>query len=170
MRKIRHPYQILEAEELIVGEKYAFISRYSREDPDIDSLIFGGIIKEDNLVIDNPPQTTPFTFTIHPSGLQSDLKTNKRGSTIVYWLDSYPRYDLLSTFLGEIDGSMHKHSIVVTLKHWDNDPKMHVLDWVNPDDIIKRFCVQNHDIETPAEFEKRMRQKKHDAMREMLGF
>ncbi len=102
----RHPYQILELNELIVGERYAFVYIFSN--PQINLLTFGGILaseKDNSSIIKNPPMS------------------------------------VLS----------------------DNVVTAHLV----CDGVERKIGTNN---ESAADWEKRMRAKKNDAMRKMLGY
>jgi hypothetical protein len=196
-RKIRHPYQILNISELIVGNNYCFISDNPKT-TFLSSSVYVGVI-EDSLAAASKNgcnlNTTPnsvltcsvFTdpaiidttwiiknkltlnmFTIHfdcwmPNNLFTD------DSTLVYWeKNGTTAWDYMSTFLGKTELKGNTHCIIVPQKNWNDDQRIHVRDWENPDCVIERANINT--IENAVNWEKKMRAKKHTAMAKALGF
>ena len=90
--------------------------------------------------------------------------------TLIYWGGPCgdPSWDALATYLGpeEKDYDDYRHCIVVPSQRWEDDPRVHVASWNNPDGVIERALL----AESAAEWEHRMRKKTHAAMAKMLGF
>lgn len=72
-------------------------------------------------------------FTVHLDGwVPSESK--KSESMIVDWDDDNNCFEDYPFDKGAIKGG---HFIVVPVAAWLSDPRVHVLDWVNPDDMVK---------------------------------
>ncbi len=184
-RKVRHPYQIMELSEMIVGKNYTFIFHIKGCRIDAECRMFGGIIKGSyktakqrgydldhcninlkcfmDLIKDQ-------VVTVHMDGWTKHLKKPLSEPISIYWDDGYEiGYDSLNSWVGPEEYLEDEDcSIVVPSRHWNNDPVIHVLDWINPDCVVNRVCDQK--IENASDWEIKMKNKKHDAMRKMLGF
>jgi len=174
-RKVRHPYQILMPEELVVGENYVFVTE-SEIQRFINLCQFGGIFN-DNTILENRPNTTPPTVTIHMNGLNISIHGGilyMGYPTLIYW-EQIPNdvifhgWDRLSAYLGEeCEAVLNGHSIIVPEKYWIDDSRFHVLDWVNPDKIIERkICTTP---KSAVDIEKELRAKRDRAMAKVFGF
>lgn len=78
--------------------------------------------------------------TIHTDGIRNpnDLDSTIDATTIMYWrADGTSSWDLLETFLSG-GPTTRRHCLIVPEPEWDADPHVHVLDWVNPDDVVER--------------------------------
>ncbi|KKN91142.1 hypothetical protein LCGC14_0220070 [marine sediment metagenome] len=173
-RKVRHPYQILEADELIIGERYALIlSTY--HGLNFMAYVFGGIIKDNLSAINNPPITDPRTFTIHFKGLRNDGVDSllpARLPTIVCWPSRkgfHIDWDYVETYFGEKEDCKDTHAIVVSERHWADDPKIHVLDWENPNDVIERKIGKTNKV-VSGDWEQQVNAKRDAAMADFFGF
>lgn len=167
-RKVRHSYQILEVEELIVGNCYAFVSRQSIfKSPCIDLYVFDGVIEGDSSDYKRSITTTN-AVTIHLDGQTPRSNIIDRGSpTLIFWTERGADWDFLRTYLGKHSAGDASHCIVVPEQRWKDDPKIYVLDWENPDDIIERKI----DVKDSGEdWEKRINAKRDAAMAGFFGF
>ncbi len=161
-RKVRHPYQILEPEELVVGEQYVFVFQGGAS-LSYDLYIFGGIIKDNQSIIKNPPDTSPPTVTIHPKGLMAQDFAEYRDPTFMYWRTPNRGWDNLSTYLSEPLAN-RRCSIIVPEKHWKDDPHFY-------DDVVERKISQTpKGLQIEADWEQKMRTKRDIAMAKALGF
>ena len=195
-REIRHPHQILYISELIVGNNYYFIIK-NKIEMIARPHTFVGVIQDSyvtaskngyNLntipksliacemfvnstmidttwIIRNKPKLD--MFTIHQDGW---MPLNQRfdDSTLVYWGKDGEGWDYVNTFCGNTEFKGATHHIVVPQKDWNDDPRVHILDWENPNHITKRVNISI--TESPVDWERRMKAKKHEAMRKVLGF
>lgn len=167
-RKVRHPYQILEAEELIVGNRYAFVSNHNGPMPPfIHFYVFGGIIEGDSSTYKRSI-TTPPTVTVHLDGKTSRNAYILQSPTLMYWREPDTNWDCLATFLGPQESDLlNLCSIVVPEQRWNDDPKIHVLDWENPNDIIERkIDVKDND----EDWEAKINVKRDAVMARAFGF
>jgi len=71
----------------------------------------------------------------------------------------------VSSYLGEepAPGTVGMHCVVVPSAEWDRDPRVHVVDWVNPDGAVARAGGW-------ADEERRLRARRDAAMRRACGF
>jgi len=94
------------------------------------------------------------------------------GPALVYWRECLGReigWDRLHSYLGpekERDEGVDGHVIVVPSQHWDDDPRLHVSSWSNPNDVVKRILI----AEDAVGWEQKMRARTHAAMAKALGF
>lgn len=175
-RKVRHPYQILEASELIKDELYSFItadqSHKSGTHYSVDTYIFGGTFKDSKDIIKNPPKLFKQSIvTIHLDGVYPDMPVPRDKPLFVYWRNYHNGWDNMSTYLGDIDIEnllADVHHIIVSQKHWADDSKIHVLDWKNPDDVIKRKIHVFSNID--MNWEQRINVKRDNALAYFFGF
>lgn len=192
-RKVRHPYQILDISELVIGREYYFISISQWTNFVGAPLAFGGVIDDSWLTankrgydLDNVPSDQMSLdmfldlsliihknmFTIHNDGLCHGpaIHVKQNYPILQYWRKNRDGWDNLSTYFGDQEPGGPRHTIAVPRIHWEKDSKMHIVDWENPDDTIERIGSEIVGNENVADWEQRMKAKKHDAMRKMLGF
>lgn len=81
----------------------------------------------------NPEGIT--VFTAHLDGWAPD-RPNGSGPSIVEWNDRYDG-ECVYQFDDFSADTTVSHSIAVPVAAWLTDPRVHVLDWVNPDDVVK---------------------------------
>ena len=166
LRKVKHPYQILEANELIKDEEYVFTYLYKDKSRiSSNTYLFGGVFKDSKGVIENPPNLLKQGIvTIHLDGVHPLINPRDK-PILVYWkkiLDI--GWDWLSTYLGDIDienPSIIDRHIVVLQKHWKDDPKIY-------DDVVERkiHVVSNIDMN----WEQKINAKRDAAMAKAFGF
>jgi hypothetical protein len=166
-REVRHPYQILEASEFVVGDNYAFIYNASGSDPSTYS--FGGIVeysvgKDENSILSDfvsPPSTSERLFMVHKDGWYQQPGY----PVLIYWRHGkeYDGWDQLTTFLGEETESMYVNHMIVSGKHWSMDPTIH------PSPVKRKISSSSVQL-NPANWEQEMRKRTHDAMAKVLGF
>ena len=171
----RHPYQLLDMNELVVGQSYAFVSYFHRFMLNINYYMFGGIIKDsgdvdetatvDTFVVS--PDTTKNIVTIHLDGWNpiKSLVRKLGDPVLVYWKRSgNATYDWLYTYLSN-KKNCNNGPIVVPERHWKDDPQI----YSNP---IKRktklMSVSGTEMLDAASWEQKMRQRTHDAMAKMF--
>ena len=182
-RKLRHPHQATGLSELSPGASYAMVMTW-RGSPHIDRAdrVMLGEVRDSPRSIasrggedvraffDLPPGDHPGFLTAHLDGWFSFHRgLSPCEPSLVYWEPSGHRsgWDDIPTFLGEDeehDGKMH--CIVVPSAEWDADPRVHVVDWVNPDDVVRRAAPSV----CWADEEARLRAKRDEAMRRACGF
>lgn len=193
MRKVRHPYQVLNASEMVVGQQYAFIFASEFSGIDARHYTMGGVINDSHaaairlghnldlikelridmlveMLVANAPSGS--VVTVHMDGWHVD-----HGSTLVpalmYWMRGVngrtTGWDRLSAYFGpEEEGHEydHDHCIAVPRQRWEDDPRLHVSNWDNPNGVVERVS----DVENADDWERKMRARKHAAMAKMLGF
>ena len=163
-RQLLYPDQIIDELRLASGTSYDFITlNNSNSHSNGDTYKFGGIFKdsskgkewvEDQLKIFTE-YLNPFSFfTIHMDGAicSSTFRAgfyNGRYPTIIYWIKNQVTWDRLSTYFGNVKESGPRMHAVVPTQYEATDLK-------KPSD------------ESAADWEKRMRLKKHEAMRNMF--
>ena len=167
--KRRHPMQIMEAAELVVGDVYAFVAchdghtdlyeqhciavvtdtgrllasrgRWRGQACSDDAYILGDLLDVQSVfsaaavpqaIIVADDDIIP--FTVHLDGWVPD-GSKKSESMIVDWIDDE---DFCNEHYSFDQGATREgHFIIVPVADWISDPRVHVLDWVNPDDIVK---------------------------------
>jgi hypothetical protein len=168
-RKVRHPYQILEASELVKDEEYVFVSISDGGGNWVETHLFGGAFKDSGDIVKNPPRiASPPIMTIHLDGKHPDFK-NKDEPIFVYW-KKFTGWDWMSTYLGDTNTTnplIDNHAIIPK-KHWDNDPKLHVLDWENPDDVVERKIHTSSNVD--MDWEQKINARRDAAMAKAFGF
>ncbi len=174
IRKVRHPYQILKVDELVVGERYTLIIQ-THLSLSFIVYVFGGIIKDNLSIINNQPETNPRTLTVHSKGLRYD-GVNSLVSANLPTLICWPSkkgfsidWDYVESYFGELEDVVDVHMIVVSEEHWKNDPQLHVLDWKNPDDVIERKIGKTHKV-VSGDWEQQVNAKRDAAMADFFGF
>jgi len=184
-RKLRHPHQATELSELSPGASYAFVvlvdSRWGR--PEHQDYVMLGVVRDSFASIlargdrgetpeaffDIPPGSHPGFVTVHMDGwfrFGSDPIPDDE-PTLVYWDPAGLRtgWDDMESYLGETerpDAAMH--CVAVPSAEWALDPRVHVVDWINPDDTVARAAPHW------AGEEARLRGKRDRALRRLLGF
>lgn len=185
-----HPYQVMDASNLSVGAKYAFVAveRYQPMEclvrvmaGEVDDTIGLALSRGWDILtralagIKNPLAAllddfrafdTGDAVTVHSDGWRG-CETKLSTPTLVYWFDgNQVSWDPLHTFLG----SQPQESLfraVVPEEHWLADPNLYArVAWRG----AKQSCAGPAEIESPMEFERRMRAKLNKAMRERHGF
>lgn len=186
MRKVRHPYQVLETSEMVVGQLYAFI--YAHEDGNCfaSRYTMGGVFddtratarrlgydldSEDSLRIEMLIASVVAgpIVTVHTDGWHDGEE--EQDPTLMYWRDclgGVSGWDRIRCYMGpeEKEGD-ERHFIVVPDRHWADDPRLHVANWSNPDGVVERALIV---VESAAGWERRMRARAHAAMAKSLGF
>ena len=165
-REVRHPYQIMDIDELVVGETYVFAGTEYEYGSWVDYLVFGGIVDDSKNAHDqaslkvfvDPPKTEKSIFLIHRDGWNrfggSDVPT------ITYWRGD-GSWDKLTTFFGPRDDRDARNEflyIIVPIQYWSDDPQ-----------------IYNHPVERLLNVERVMTEaemkKRYDkAMAKALGF
>jgi len=186
--KVRHPYHTLSPYEMIVGEEYSLISQRSRGGiEDVSNYFFGGLMEDSLTTAKNrnydlrTKDIKPVAFTdtqgknvvkniltVHMDGWYSiGNKSSSMGvETIQYWRkDRVSGYDILSTFFVKEDQNDWCYLVLPT-KKWNDDPKIHVLDWINPNDIIERLSVCQTTI--PLDWEQAAKKKQNELWAKMF--
>lgn len=175
-REIRHPYQIMDIDELVIEQNYAFINYYCTSLRTIvDYYIFGGIIKDSGDVDETAtlatfitlPDITKKIVTIHLDGWNpcKGVVRKLNDPVVVYWMESMGKgYDWLYTYLGH-KKTQPGNPIVVPEQYWKKDSQIYP-------NIIERKIKSSAISEAidATSWEQKMRKKKHDAMAKMLGF
>jgi len=188
-RKVRHPHQVLEASEMVVGQLYSFVHAYESGScsDSAPSYTMGGVIDDSHaaarrlghdLDSADPPKVemllaTPGAgpiVTVHMDGW-CDGDEMEQDPTLMYWRACLGReigWDMLSSYLGpeEENERGDYHTVVVPSQRWADDPRLHVSNWSNPDGVVERAIV----AESAAGWERRMRARAHAAMARALGF
>ena len=158
-RKLRHPHQVMEASELVVNEWYRTPTLY-RDGHMWDHkafLLLGRVRSTPRAALGHKDVSvgggaTPGLLTIHEDGWfgrpileypppEGDLFGTP---TLYYWnmRGDTRGWDHLASYLGEPrpghgdDAKMH--CIMVPEAAWLADPRMHVVDWINPGDAVVR--------------------------------
>jgi len=193
-RRPAHPYQLLDASDLSVGAKYAFVAA-ERHQPteclvrvmagefgntvgltqsrgwDIVSRAIAGVkiplaaLLDDFHTFD---ANTGGVVTVHLDGWRG-CETKASTPTLVYWLDgNLVSWDPLHTFLGpQPQESLYACCAVVPEKRWLADPRLYArVAWRGTD----QSRAESAEFESPMDFERRMRAKLNKAMRERHGF
>lgn len=166
--KVRHPYQIMEIDELVKGNQYIFTGVFKGQYSDIiSSYFFGGTLKNNNDVCENS-LPKEYTMTIHLDGINSLFEPVDK-PTFIFWRAHYVWWSFLCSYMD--DNSPDSHLIIVPKEYWDNDPKIHVIDWKNPDDVIERKSLGvSMDVDMDIVWEKRINARRDRAMAKALGF
>jgi hypothetical protein len=169
-REIRHPYQILSADELVVGQDYALVLNAGYLIATV--YTFGGIIKhskdkhKESVVSDfvDKPDTSYDIFTIHLDGWY--FQHSDGNPVVVYWRGEKHGWDQLCIYLGdEILCSRYLEYFIVPKQRWDDDPQIY------PSPVERKMqFTSNIEVADAANWEKEMRRRKHDAMKKVLGF
>lgn len=169
-REIRHPYQILDANELIIGQFYMLVSDKIVSGFLKFPFVFGGIVKNSNrkyntngrAFVSSLIASRKRYITIHMDGWNG--RDYSDCPTLIYWQGSDNAYDFLSGFIGPITCATHLTNIIVPEQHWLNDPKVY-------DGVVERHpSVCKGDVDTPADWEKKMKLKRDAAMAKAIGF
>lgn len=190
-RKVRHPHQILDKSEMVVGERYAFVSAFERCNS-IHHFVMGGTFDDSysharhlGHDLDSKPRIWMLfpgageddIATIHMDGLRPDcgdkVIATGYGATLVCWRDGCAAgWEFLCDYLGpeespsETVGPFGYHLIIVPGSAWEDDPRLHSSFWSDPNVIVRRAC----EAESPADWESMMRARTHEAMARALGF
>ncbi len=174
-REVRHPYQILNVDELIVGQNYTFATGYrSGEFMNGFRGIFCGMI---NGYRDTNPDARPETFinqsvldsidsecclvTIHMNGWTRYSPADDNDPILVYW--GPDGWDKLDTYIGS-QASGGCISIVVPHNHWENDSQI----YLNPIERHPDMCKNT--ASAPDDWEVKIKSKRDAAMAKMFGF
>ena len=193
--KRRHPMQIMDAAELVAGDVYAFVVCYKDDADDLDlyeqrclAVVADTeqLLKKrgcwrgpadcdevyglDDLLDAKPAFNTTgaiqptmkglTVFTVHLDGWVPD-EPKGPGPLIVDWNS---RYDVECVYQFD-DDTAESHNIVVPVAAWLADPRIHVLDWVNPDDVVKPLARTAAAFGNDAMADKRM----DDNLRRIFG-
>jgi len=105
--------------------------------------------------------------SVHMDGWVSSSSTPLSEPTLVYWDPDGRRedYDPAWCFLGERElGTIT--CLVVPSAEWAADRRVHVVDWVNPDDTVARSAS----AAAWTTEEARLKARRDRAMRRALGF
>ncbi len=181
-RKIRHPYQIIELSEMIIGKRYAFIFHVKNSTIDVEDYVFGGIIQDSfftaqqrgyDLNLDKIgsiafiDSVDDNIFTVHMDGWTQRLKPLFGGPITTYWNGNQEcGYDSLKSWVGKEECPEDDDcSLIVPSRHWNNDPKIHVLDWINPDETVQRAIECQTQI--PTNWEDSAKKKQDEIWKHM---
>ncbi len=179
--------------ELVVGERYAFVHACQSGNHFVFHYAMGGVVADSAAAArrlghdlnhgfllgskDEPqvemliaaPATGP-VVTVHMDGWHAGCSVLASSPVLVYWRQKYgcrTGWDLLTTYFGPPEKEYDDHHcLVVPVREWDADPRLHVATWSNPDGVVERASS----AESAAGWERRMRARAHAAMARMLGF
>ncbi len=185
-RKVRHPHQVLEASEMVVGQLYAFVTACRNLGTSVSRYTMGGMFDDTHaaarqlghdLNSANPPKVEMLLIappaglivTVHMDGWRHLSSKMEQDPTLMYWRECFgggANWDMMWSYLGPEREDRDRHTIVVSSQHWDDDPRLHSTNWHNPDGVIERAAV----VESAAGWERMMRAKAHAAMAKALGF
>lgn len=157
--KRRHPKQVVDHTAFRPGDEYSLIRVKSDASVSCESMTFvealgnGEMPAAMDALGRHPAEDREIRFTTHDihgeiivaSWRWNDVVQNK-------WVWA----DLDSGYIGT-------HLIFVPLGDWDADPRVHVVAWLNPDDVCEAGL-------TWAEEEAVLRRRRDAAMRKALGF
>ncbi len=162
--KRRHPRQIVSHTELRPGDKYAWIrvehncaaqktTVRCEKTTFVAALADGKLASAAAAIIRHPAIDGEMRLTTHCIWDEVVLSL---------WTPDGTYVDTFSDFFGD---SMAPwiHQFIVPLGDWDADPRVHVIDWINPDDVCEAAF-------TWAEEEAELRHRRDVAMRRALGF
>ena len=162
--KRRHPMQIMDHGAFRPGSEYALVRASSASDAPQGTFVSwermffaaaldnGEMQSAEEAISRCPAKNRGVRFTTH------DVHG---GIVVALW-----RWDnaLEATWVfATMDDACRQHQIFVPAVDWATDPRIHVVDWVNPDDVCEAGL-------TWAEEEAKLQKRKDDAMRKALGF
>lgn len=161
LEKRRHPAQAMGFGELVAGEEYAFVVQeddgeppmdFFMEDEDIRAFRVVAVLTDtaratreqnrddlnDNSLEKYAPRSgDKYEITVHMDGWLLDEDDTDEEPTITLWVNGCWKEDQ-STIGFFITGNVCEgHTLIVPFGEWEADPRFHVLDWVNPDDVVK---------------------------------
>ncbi len=170
--KRRHPRQVADPGELRVGEMYALVrTSYATDAPRqvfiscermrfVAALDNGEMHKAMAALDDSPATDGEIRLTTH------DI----HGAIVIaIWRPdaaleaSRPFAEYLGDTVGNWRDPGPSHQFFAPLADWDADPRVHVIDWLNPDDVCEAGL-------TWAEEEAKLKRRRDAAMRKALGF
>ena len=100
-------------------------------------------------------------FTVHLDGWVPDEPPSQSAPMIVDWTNLNGTISCECVWEFSHDGTC-SHTIIVPVAAWLSDPRIHVLDWVNPDDVVVP-------LGTILGSEKAARKKTDDNLRRIFG-
>jgi len=164
--KRRHPRQIADHTELRPGDKYALVQAEHNcdtlktvvrcERATFVAALNNGLAAATKTVIARQPANDgEVRLTTHCIYGEITLAV---WNTLGGLNDAYP----FSDFLGD-STNLWLHQLIVPFADWDADPRVHVIDWINPDDVCEVAL-------TWVEEEKELKRRRDIAMRRALGF
>lgn len=187
----------MDASELAVGKKYAFIYVREFHNDIVEHWVMGGMftdsvatarrhgydlhLKDARLEMLSPGAAVDeHIVTIHMDGWYGRGFTCTpctHPATIMYWNKDgiSTGYDMLSTYLGRNDDNWPgNHTIVVSSQGWNDDPRLHSTDWNNPDGVVEMASggasVDGAVAESAIDFDRRTKAKYDAALARALGF
>lgn len=160
----RHPRQVLDPAAFRTGDKYVLIR--AKESPDSPRRTF---ISHEEMVfaeaLDNGnAAAAEEAIGRHPAeGRSIRFTTHEIEGHIV--IASWRWDDVLQDnwAFANMDSGFGRHAIFVPAADWAADPRLHVVDWVNPHEVCEAGL-------TWAEEEAMLRKRRDAAMRRSLGF